>query len=58
MKTYHVHAAGDDIYFCALNQADAEAQLTALCGPIPSSLLIWKEIDALPDGEEYAADVR
>lgn len=58
MKTYHVHAAGDDLYFRAPDQADAEAQLTALCGAIPPSLLIWKELSALPEGEEYAADVR
>ena len=57
-KTYKVSAMGDVMYFKASDQSDASAQLAALCGDIPTALLQWQEVAELPDGEEYAADVR
>lgn len=57
-KTYKVSAMGDVMYFKADNQSDASDQLSALCGDIPASLLKWQEVEGLPDGEEYAVDLR
>lgn len=57
-KTFKVEAEGDTLYFGASDLDDAKAQFTALMGDVPESLLTWSEEDALPDGEEYAADVR
>ena len=57
-KTFKVSAMGDVMYFKAEDQGAAKDQLAALCGEIPASLLRWQEIECLPDGEEYAADLR
>lgn len=58
MKTFQCNAMGDSMCFAAETLDDAKDQLLALCGPIPEIMVKWKELPRLPDGEEYAADVR
>ena len=57
-KTFEATAMGDVIHFEASNQAEADQMLTAMCGHLPSGMVTWKELDSLPDGAEYAADMR
>ncbi len=57
-KTFQCNAMGDSMCFSAESLDEAKAQLTALCGDLPPGMVKWRELDALPDGEEYAADLR
>ena len=57
-KIFKVIAAGDTLHFGAIDQADASAQLTAMCGAIPPAMLTWEELAELPVGEELAPDMR
>lgn len=58
MKTFQCNAMGDSMCFQAPDLADAKEQLAALCGQFPDGLVSWQELSKLPEGEEYAADVR
>lgn len=58
MKTYEVTAMGDTMHFHAIDLTDAKAQLEAMCGDLPDSLVKWRELAGLPSGCEYAADMR
>lgn len=57
-KTFEATAMGDVIHFKANDLDDAKSQLTAMTGGLPDDLVTWAELDALPDGCEYAADFR
>lgn len=57
-KTFQCNAMGDSMCFAAENLDEAKAQLTALCGDLPANMVKWQVLDCLPDGEEYAADLR
>lgn len=58
MKTFQCSAMGDSMCFAADSLEDAKEQFTALCGEVPAGMVNWKELPGLPDGEEYAADLR
>lgn len=58
MKIYEATAMGDTIHFSATDLEDAKDQLRAMCGDIPSFMVRWQELPELPDGYEYAADMR
>ncbi len=58
MKTFLAKAMGDSMYFAAPDLDDAKAQMVALCGEGIMPHVEWTEAEALPDGEEYAADCR
>jgi hypothetical protein len=58
MKTFEARAMGDVMHFLAPDLEDAKQQLDAMCGPLPDGLVNWREVKALPDGDEYAADMR
>lgn len=58
MKTFEVNAMGDSMHFAATDLDDAKEQLTAMCGPLPKGLVMWRELEGLPPGCEYAADMR
>lgn len=57
-KTFRCHAMGDAMCFAAKDLEEAKEQLTAMCGELPHGLVQWEEIPSLPEGEEYAADMR
>ena len=43
----------DTIYFGALNLKEAKMQFFDALGYVPKELLVWTEIEQLPDGEEF-----
>jgi hypothetical protein len=53
---HRVQACGDTIYIEAPDQPAALKILTQNCGHIPSSMLKWDTVDALPEGEELLPD--
>ena len=57
-KTFQCIAMGDSMCFAATSLADAKEQLAALCGELPEQLVAWRVLESLPEGEEYAADMR
>lgn len=58
MKTFQCSAMGDSMCFAADSLEDAKEQFTALCGEVPEGMVSWRQLSGLPDGEEYAADLR
>lgn len=58
MKTFQCNAMGDSMCFAASSLEEAKEMLEALTGPLPKGLVKWRELDGLPEGEEYAADLR
>ena len=46
---------GDALYFGALNLKEAKRQFFETLGYVPKELLVWTEIEQLPDGEEFFA---
>lgn len=57
-QIFRAKAMGDTIHFEATSQEDAQEQLTAMCGPIPSGMVSWAIVDSVPEGDEIAADMR
>ena len=53
MKIYKCSAMGDVVYIRAKDPAAAKARLLEVMGPIPDSLLTWKEVAKLPKEEEF-----
>lgn len=49
---FQVEAQGDTMYIEAASQDAAQARLFDFTGPIPTRLLKWTVIGALPEGEE------
>lgn len=56
MKVFECKAMGDLVYIRAKDLEEAKQKLTANMGEIPASILKWKEIKALPKGEEFLYD--
>jgi hypothetical protein len=57
-RVFQCNAMGDSMCFNAASLDEAKDMLRALCGELPPGMVRWRELDALPDGEEFAADMR
>lgn len=57
-KIFQCSAMGDSMCFEARSLDEAKDMLTAMCGEIPDDMVTWAELDSLPDGEVFAADMR
>ena len=59
MPIIKAHAVDDEVYIEAPNHEEAYEILCAYLGDrIPSALIVWTGVDALPEGEELIPDVR
>lgn len=54
MKIFECSAMGDTMYFDCDTLDQAKARLRSLCGDMPDGMVKWREVDSLPDGEEFA----
>jgi hypothetical protein len=52
MKIWKIEAAGDTVYLQAEDLNHAKKELKGKIGDIPSSMLTFTAVDALPEGEE------
>ena len=55
-KIFKAEAQGDVMHVSADSLNEAERKLKAMCGPIPSRMIQWSEVDELPAGEELMAE--
>jgi hypothetical protein len=53
MEIFQCNAQGDVFYILAEDLADAQDRLIAVLGNISTQFLQWKEVDTLPEGEEF-----
>jgi hypothetical protein len=53
VKIFEVEVEDDMIYIQADTQQDAKAKFNEKMGDISVELLTWKEVESLPDGEEF-----
>ena len=58
MTIFKAHAVDDEVYIEAPNHEDAYEQLCMHFGAIPSALIVWTAVEAIPEGEELLPDVR
>lgn len=49
---WKVEAYDDTVYIAAATLKEAKNKFKAVMGDVPSHILKWTQIDALPDGEE------
>jgi len=55
-KIFKAEAEGDVMYISAESLNEAERKLQLVCGPIPTSMIQWSEVDELPEGEQFMAE--
>lgn len=55
-KIFKAEAEGDVMYISAGSLNEAERKIQQACGPIPSSMIQWSEVNELPEGEQFMAE--